>query len=255
VRTFSRSDDGGLTWGSLYTTTSNQPALPDPACQGSILRLTTTNDSNASRIIFANAAATSTRTAMTLRVSYDEGQTWPVTNLIYAGSSAYSALAKLATTEVGLIFEIANYTRIDFTRRSVSQLSGGQDSPPPYTVWSGGQFTPAQLSNPAISGPDADPDGDGFGNFLEFLTGTDPTNAASFFATGIASAAGGEPYVDFLTNSGRSYSVECRTDLSPSSSWQPFTNIPTLASNLLVTIPICPTNSSQFFRVAIPAAP
>lgn len=255
VRTFSRSDDGGLTWGSLYTTTTNQPALPDPACQGSILRLTTTNESNASRIIFANAAATSTRTAMTLRVSYDEGQTWPVTNLIYSGSSAYSALAKLATTEVGLIFEIANYTRIDFARRSVSQISGGQDSLPPFTVWSGEQFTPAQLSNPSISGSAADPDGDGFNNYSEFIAGSDPTNGASFLAAGIAGAADNAPFVNFVAYSGRSYSIESRADLLPSSTWQPFTNIPTLDSNLLVTVPIGATNSAQLFRIAAPGAP
>lgn len=255
VRTFSRSDDGGLTWGSLYTTTTNQSTLPDPACQGSILRLTTTNDSNASRIIFANAAATSTRTAMTLRVSYDEGQTWPVTNLIYAGSSAYSALAKLATTEVGLILEIANYTRIDFARRSVSQISGGQDLLPPFTVWSGEQFTPAQLSNPSFCGSAADPDGDGFSNYSEFIAGSDPTNGASFLAAGIVGAADSAPFVNFVAYSGRSYSIESRADLQPSSTWQPFTNIPTLDSNLLVAVSISPTNIAQFFRVAAPGAP
>lgn len=148
VRTFSRSADGGLTWGPVYTSTPRQPALPDPANQGSILRLTTTNHSNASRLVFANAADSSSRVRMTLRLSYDEGQTWPVTDLISAGSSAYSALCKLATGEIGLLFERSNYTRIDFVRRSVSDMTRGTDKLPPYTAWAGEWFTPAQLRVP-----------------------------------------------------------------------------------------------------------
>jgi sialidase-1 len=127
VRTFSRSNDGGLTWGAIYTSTTNQSALPDPACQGSILRLSTTHDSNRSRLVFANPADSSSRVNMTLRVSFDEGATWPVTDVICPGSSAYSALTKLANAEVGLLFETANYTRIDFVWRSVSNMSRGED--------------------------------------------------------------------------------------------------------------------------------
>jgi hypothetical protein len=29
---------------------------------------------------------------MTLRISYDEGQTWPVSNLVHVGTSGYSAV-------------------------------------------------------------------------------------------------------------------------------------------------------------------
>lgn len=130
VRTFSRSTDGGLTWSVPYTSTPQQPPLPDPECQASILRLTTTNDSNRSRLLFANAAHPSSRVAMTLRLSYDEGNTWPVSNLVYAGSSAYSAVTLLGNGDVGLLFETANYGRIDFVRRSISEITGGGDTPP-----------------------------------------------------------------------------------------------------------------------------
>jgi hypothetical protein len=40
--------------------------------------------------------------------------------------------------------------------------------------WRGGHFTPEELDDPAIGGDDADPDGDGIPNRLEFALGTDP---------------------------------------------------------------------------------
>ena len=45
---------------------------------------------------------------------------------------------------------------------------------PPFAQWQAQHFTPAQLADPAISGPDADPDGDGRSNLLEYALGTDP---------------------------------------------------------------------------------
>ena len=128
MRTFSRSADGGLTWGAVFTGTGNPPTILDPACQGSILRLTTTNDSNASRLIFANCNSSSSRVAMTLRLSYDEGASWPASNLVYSGVSGYSALTRLANGEIGLLNEVNNFARIDFVHRSVSAISGGTDT-------------------------------------------------------------------------------------------------------------------------------
>lgn len=130
VRTFSRSTDGGLTWGALFTNTTNPPTIPDPACQGSIIRFSTTNDAPGatSRLVFANCASSSGRKAMTLRVSYDEGNTWPVSNLVYSATSGYSALTRMANGEVGLLNEVNGYQRIDFVHETVGQISGGADT-------------------------------------------------------------------------------------------------------------------------------
>ena len=45
---------------------------------------------------------------------------------------------------------------------------------PTYDQWRTGLFTPAEIANPAISGPNADPDQDGLQNYLEYAMGTQP---------------------------------------------------------------------------------
>ncbi|MBI5384134.1 MAG: FAD-dependent oxidoreductase [Verrucomicrobia bacterium] len=43
-----------------------------------------------------------------------------------------------------------------------------------FGVWATGQFTTAELADPNVSGPDADPDDDGIANLLEFFHGSEP---------------------------------------------------------------------------------
>ena len=47
-----------------------------------------------------------------------------------------------------------------------------------YDAWRHRRFTAAQLADPSVSGDDADPDGDGLGNLIEYGMGTDPLLAA-----------------------------------------------------------------------------
>jgi hypothetical protein len=71
------------------------------------------------------------------------------------------------------------------------------------------------LNNPNAA-PGVDADGDGQSNYFEYITGTDPTNAASFFQFWIESVAG-QPDQKKLTfmpwASGRTYTPEYRTNL------------------------------------------
>jgi sialidase-1 len=42
---------------------------------------------------------------MSVRLSRDDGRTWPAARLIHAGPSAYSSLARLPGGNVGLLYE------------------------------------------------------------------------------------------------------------------------------------------------------
>ncbi len=250
-RHFSRSSDGGLTWSTPINNTTNPPYIPDPQCQGSIIRLTTTNESNASRLVHANAASSSSRVNMTLRMSYDEGRTWPVSNQVYAAGSAYSALTRLANGEAGLLFEIDNYARIDFVRRSVAQITGGTDSLPPYTAWANETFTAAQLADPAVSSSDADPDKDGASNYAEFIAGTAPLDPHSVLRVELLRTEPKQGRILFTAVSNRSYTIQSTSSLG-TGAWQRLLELPARGTNAPVDMPFGTTNTGQYFRISTP---
>ncbi len=117
------SKDEGKTWASRP-----EPALPDPGVNGSIARYSSTGDGAArDRLLFANPASASKRENLTVRLSYDEGQTWSAARVVYAGEAAYPSMAVLDDGTVGLFFEQDDYTRNTFVRFTLGWLTGGQD--------------------------------------------------------------------------------------------------------------------------------
>lgn len=97
------SADGGLTW----TDQGHVPELVEPICQASIRRLSWASTTAKSVLLFSNPAGTK-RDHLTLRASFDEGQTWPVSRLLDARPSAYSCLAILPDGSVGILYEAGN---------------------------------------------------------------------------------------------------------------------------------------------------
>jgi len=69
------------------------PVLLEPICMASICRLPAKADGNGSELVFANPANRKGRSNLTIRLSRDEGQTWPVSRTLEPGASAYSDLA------------------------------------------------------------------------------------------------------------------------------------------------------------------
>ena len=122
-RAISFSGDGGQHWSKM----TYDPALIEPVCQASFLRYTWPKEHGRSRLLFANPASTSGRHKMTVRLSYDEGKTWPVSRMIYKDSSAYSCLTVLSDMNIGILYERDNYKSIYFASFSLDWLTNGKD--------------------------------------------------------------------------------------------------------------------------------
>ena len=67
---------------------------------------------------------------MTVRLSYDEGKTWPISKVVHPGPSAYSCLTALPDGTIGLLYENGRnepYERITFARFNLEWLTEGKD--------------------------------------------------------------------------------------------------------------------------------
>jgi sialidase-1 len=60
---------------------------------------------------------------MTVRISFDEGLSWPVKKLIHAGPSSYSGLVRFPDGDVGLVFEGGEQHRREWIRFARLPLS------------------------------------------------------------------------------------------------------------------------------------
>jgi sialidase-1 len=127
-RAVATSNDGGATWSRVKL----HDALLEPVCQGSILRYSWPDNGSRSRILFSNPASTR-RENLTIRVSYDEGATWPLSKVIHAGPSAYSCLAvarlalrgELPDKSIACLFECGEkspYEKISLARIPLAWL-------------------------------------------------------------------------------------------------------------------------------------
>ena len=118
------SKDRGLTFGEVKL----DETLIEPVCQASFLRYSLAKEGK-NRLLFSNPASTK-REKMTVRLSYDEGETWPVSKLLYGGPSAYSALVVLPDRTIGCLYEQGTksaYETIRFARFNLEWLTDGKD--------------------------------------------------------------------------------------------------------------------------------
>lgn len=119
-RKISFSEDGGLTWSDLQS----DPVLIEPICQASMLMVPAV-EGRGSSLLFLNPAHKSKRQEMTLRISSDEGRTWPRSILLHAGPAAYSDMTLMEKDRLGCLYEAgaaSPYEGIVYREISLSQF-------------------------------------------------------------------------------------------------------------------------------------
>ncbi|MBN2580904.1 MAG: exo-alpha-sialidase [Pirellulales bacterium] len=118
TRAVAYSSDGGETYDAPF---SAEPNIVSPVVQNSALRFAAIDEGGAANILLYSGPkdANNFRQNMTLRLSFDEGQTWTDDTLIYAGPAAYSDLVKLAGPHAGVLYEADDSGRINFGSYSV----------------------------------------------------------------------------------------------------------------------------------------
>ena len=123
MRALARSKDGGETWSELQF----DEKLIEPICQASLIPYTDVNQHDKNRLLFSNPASKE-RVNMTVRLSYDEGKTWPVGQSLYAGPSAYSCLTALPDMTIACLYERGSnhpYETLTFARFTLGWLANG----------------------------------------------------------------------------------------------------------------------------------
>lgn len=108
LRKVAWSSDGGRTW----TKAADDPALPEPTCQGSLLAVTR---NKAGALLFLNPAGKG-RADGTLRRSDDGGRTWAESTLLFPGPFAYSSIACVSGGDLGVLYEPAGSTVVLFRK-------------------------------------------------------------------------------------------------------------------------------------------
>jgi sialidase-1 len=99
-RVVAASRDGGATW----TDVREDPTLTDSSCEASVLVYSGLAAGEKSIWVFSNPPGPGRR-RLTVRLSYDEGRTWPVAKLIEPVASEYSSLTRLPDGAIGLLYE------------------------------------------------------------------------------------------------------------------------------------------------------
>ena len=127
-RWYNISEDGGETW---QPTTSTWYDITAPACNGDMIRYTCVNQGHDRNRLLHSVPYGSQRSHVSVYVSYDEGETWPVRKDIVPYSSAYSSLCILPDGTIGLYVEEAyagasGYSTV-FYNFSLDWLTDGED--------------------------------------------------------------------------------------------------------------------------------
>ena len=124
LRAQSVSHDGGQTWAAPEFLRE----LVEARCQASLLRYDWPEGKEPGRLLFCNPSSPRRRD-LSVRVSRDDGKTWPVSRILQEGPSAYSCLSLLPDKSIGCLYECGStnaYEKISFARFSLEWVEGSK---------------------------------------------------------------------------------------------------------------------------------
>ena len=107
--------------------------LYEPVCAASMIRLSGAGDGRRNRLLFVNPYTpgveewSDRRRNLTVKLSYDEGRTWPVAKTLEPAYAGYSDLAVLPDGTVLCVYEAGNPARLTVARFSLEWLTDGRD--------------------------------------------------------------------------------------------------------------------------------
>lgn len=126
VKRVTRSEDGGDTWGEV----TYHDELPCVGCQNGLTRYSFSDDAKLggrSRILFSAPKGPGRKTGI-VKMSYDDGKTWPVEKVVWSDEFAYSVMCPLKPGSVGLLFESDGGNTIKFMPVELKWLTDGADA-------------------------------------------------------------------------------------------------------------------------------
>lgn len=125
-RLWAKSTDRGETWSS----NGSWPEVWGNACNGDMVRYTSTNDGYDKDRILHTLPNASDRSNVSMWVSYDEGDSWPVKKTLCADKSAYSSITILPDGTIGAYVEEDETKpyKMYFLRFSLNWLTSGTDT-------------------------------------------------------------------------------------------------------------------------------
>jgi sialidase-1 len=145
-RLVTTSKDGATGW----STPTFDDALLEPICMAGLVRYSSAKDGGKDRILFSNPdnlaradgkeapGKSRDRKNVSVKLSYDEGRTWPLNKTLEAGYGAYSDLAVGPDGTIYCLYERGSddgqakrptsYTHLTLARFNLEWLTDGKDS-------------------------------------------------------------------------------------------------------------------------------
>lgn len=131
------SKNGGESWGLV----SRAEELITPRCHGSVERLTLAGTHDKNRLLFSSPASPFLqkehpygRYNLTVRLSYDEGETWTAGRTLWPHPGSYSDIVVLPDLSIGCIYERGEkgsthyWDEVHFARFNLEWLTFGRDT-------------------------------------------------------------------------------------------------------------------------------